>query len=271
MSESESIMTTEAGVVAALATAAEAPQEMDPAALYVYRGEVVDLEKFCVAPHRTKGMTRLHDDASFSAFTKLHQDSTTSIYADLYTFDFVSVFNGATPGSSGWGDHTAELTLKATPEWAHWSAFDGQMLSQEHFAEHIETGADEVVKPSAAEMLELAQSFQANNKVSFKQAIILSSGERQFQYEETIAAKAGQTGKMTIPKEFELGIRPFEGTDHYKVVARLRYRLSNGVLTLGYKLDRPEVVQRAAFDDVKERIGSTVNLSILSGLPAVGV
>jgi len=231
---------TEAQVVAELAHNAEAPTKVDPLNLYVYRGEVLDLDEHLEAPRRTKGTTRLFDDADVE-------------------------FGAA------WADHRAVLTLKATPEWTHWAGPNGQMLGQEAFAEHIETGADEVVKPSGAEMLELAQTFHAKNNVAFKQSTILASGERQFAYEETIAAKAGQTGKLTIPKEFELGIAPFEGTDKYKVIARLRYRIREGALTIGYKLDRPEVVQLAAFDDVASRIAAAADLTILSGLPPVGV
>jgi uncharacterized protein YfdQ (DUF2303 family) len=263
---------TEAEAIAELAVLGVAPEALDPAELYVYRGDVLNLEKHLDSPFRMKGNTRLFDDASFSTLTQRFKTDTTMIYADLYRFEFVSVFNDASPvEGAAWGDHRAVLTLKATPEWNHWIGPNGQMLSQEAFAEHIETGADEVVSPSGAEMLELAQTFHAKNNVAFKQATILASGERQFAYEETIAAKAGQTGQLTIPKEFELGIAPFEGTDKYKVVARLRYRIREGALSIGYKLDRPELVQRAAFDDVAGRISNAADLSLLAGLPPVGV
>jgi uncharacterized protein YfdQ (DUF2303 family) len=140
-------------------------------------------------------------------------------------------------------------------------------MGQEDFAEHVEDGLDEIVDPDGAYMLELAQTFHAHTNVEFGQAVVLASGERQFTYVENTSAQAGKRGELTIPKELKLGIAPFEGTQPYKVIARLRYRLQGGTLKLGYKLVRPLDVQRAAFNDTVAWIEEDTSHSILRGIP----
>jgi uncharacterized protein YfdQ (DUF2303 family) len=116
-------------------------------------------------------------------------------------------------------------------------------------------------------MLELAKSFQATKGVTFRSDKRLDNGQVQVLYEETIEAKAGQRGEMTVPPVFVLALQPFEGSDTYRVQARLRYRISDGTLTIGYVLDRPEDVIRAAFDDVLAEIETTTELTAYRGTP----
>ncbi len=70
-----------------------------------------------------------------------------------------------------------------------------------------------------------------------------------------------------IPKTFTIGVAPFEGCQLYAVDARLRYRISEGRLTLGYQLDRPEDVLRTAFDDVLKQVQDATTRTALLGLP----
>ena len=55
------------------------------------------------------------------------------------------------------------------------------------------------------------------------------------------------------------------------MTARLRYRITDGQLGLGYILDRPEVVQRSAFNDVRKAIDAATVIPSLLGQPPTGV
>lgn len=266
---------TEAATIAALGSCASVAQVLDPGELYrVPSGALLDLEKFRDTPDRFRGTTALHDPESFIKAVTEFETTRSHVYASLKSVKFVAVFNDASgkgETGAGWGDHTAELTLQHTPEWKHWTTHDGALLSQVQFAEHIEDGLLEIVEPEAAEMLELAQTFHAKTGVDFKSSNILDSGERQFLYEETTTATAGRKGDITVPKEFVLALRPFEGSDVYKVQARLRHRLSADGLKLGYRLTRPHDVIRSAFEDIAKKIGEGVESDVLLGTPATGV
>jgi uncharacterized protein YfdQ (DUF2303 family) len=228
--------------------------------------ETIDLAKFLPAPRRKAGSVTLHDAASFAAYVNRHKTPATVLYAHREASKVVAVINDHATDVPGWGDHVAVLQIVHTKEWNHWAGKDGKLISQGEFAEHIEQGLEEITEPPAADMLELAQSFEAHSQVQFKSAKLLQDGSRQLVYQETVDARAGQSGNITIPREFTLGVAPYEGTDPYKVTARLRYRLQSEHLVLGYQLIRPEQILKAAFADVLAAIQADTGL-----LPLLGV
>src|SRR6185295_15188106 len=65
------------------------------------------------------------------------------------------------------------------------------------------------------------------------------SGQVQFSYVENVNATAGADGKMTIPATIELVLAPFEGAAARQITARLRYRVTQGKLSLGIVLNQP--------------------------------
>lgn len=216
-----------------------------------------DLEKFEPRPTRKRGTAQLFTAGSFADYVKVHDQGEVSIFADVTEAKVVAVLNGDTAQTAGWGDHRAVLQLRHTDPWKHWSKLDGQLVRQQAFAEHIEQGLVEIVEPAAAEMLEIAQHFQANTSASFQTSKLLSNGQVQLKYVENVDATAGAAGQLSVPATFTLALQPFEGSDSYKVAARLRYRVQGGQLAIGYQLDRPNDVLQAAFDDVLNEIAET--------------
>lgn len=220
----------------------------------------INLERFGQIPARKRGTFTFHTADSFARYIKAHDDPGTAVFADITAARFTAVLNGHAPNTAadgpypGWADHRATLTLQKTLPWLRWEAANGKLLSQVDFATLIEDSAPEIVTPDAATMLELAQTFQAKTGVVFRQATVLQSGQRQMTYSEDTQASAGSGGQITIPEHIELALKPFEGGSAYRVKARFRYRLSDGRLSLGYVLDRPEDVLREAFDESFEQI-----------------
>jgi hypothetical protein len=113
-------------------------------------------------------------------------------------------------------------------------------------------------------MLELAQSLQAKNKVDFESSTLLSTGAGPVRATARPSKpKPGARATSTIPRTFDIGVEMFEGSGvRDQFTARLRYRITDGGLAIGYKLERPEDVLRTAFLDqvnaVEERIDQTV-------------
>ena len=228
----------------------------------------VDLETFLPVPRRTRGTATVSDPESFASyFGRFDADVGTTVWADHGRDTITAVLNDDDPEGPKWRDHRVKLVLEFTDEWRHWTDGDRRLAGQEQFAEHIEDGAPEIRKPDAATMLEIAQSFHANRDVRFKSGTRVSSGEVQLTYEESIDAKAGRKGEIEIPETFELGIAPYRGTEPYKVTARLRYRIRDGELSIGYRLVRPVRVLEAAFKDVVEAVADRVDRQVHFGTP----
>lgn len=236
--------------------------------------QTIDLRDHTDTPRRKKGTVKTADTRSFVAYIKKHELPQTEVWADLPGTRIIAVINAhmGTTGDgvedyAGWADHRASLAVRKTDAWNAWTALDRKFMTQQDFAEHIEDRAIDIAKPTGADMLELAQSFQAKQGVEFESSKRLSSGEAQLVYKETIAAKAGQRGQLDIPSVIELGLTPFEGAPPYKVIARFRYRITNGQLLLAYALERPEDVLREAFLDVVSLAEDDLDRTIYRGTP----
>lgn len=217
-----------------------------------------DTEQWLDQPRRKTGQVEVRDAESFLAYFTKHATPAAEVYADEDNGRVVAVLNASSKEQAEWGDHCLVLALKHTPAWLRWTRPDGKLLGQVAFAEHIEAGLPEIVEPDAAHMLELAQTFEATKGVDFESSQRLSSGERQFTYKETISAKAGQKGHITVPTQFVVALAPWRGGPAYRVTARFRYRISPEGLQLGYVLDRVEDVLEGAFADVCSEVAGGV-------------
>lgn len=249
-----------------------APAELTPGKVYAFHTPTgvhkVDLTGPATAPDRKVGLTTVRDAASFHAYFEKHADDDTEVYADSDRLTVTAVLDAHQADGPRFNEHVLRLALRETEAWKQWAARDGKLVDQEQFAEFLEDHLPELLEPSAGEMLEIAQSFQANSKVEFQSASRLSSGQRQFQYVETSTAKAGQKGQLSVPETFTIGLVPFEGSEGYKLVARLRYRIGQNGLVLGYKLERPGDIRAKAFADVVTAIGEHIEQPVMNGTPA---
>jgi uncharacterized protein YfdQ (DUF2303 family) len=248
---------TENEIVAAHAIAGVEPKRLDAGhtAFIVPAGaelQIVDVEGTQDAPSRSRGTVKPGTVAALQAYCDEHDDGNTEVWVS--TERITAVLNGQSSETVGWGDHRAELDLQHSPEWRHWIGQDGRMLDQATFAEHIEEGLIDIVEPDSAEMLEVAQHFQVTRSAAFRSSQHLGSGRVGFLYDETDEAKAGAGQNFEIPTEFKLGIPVYVGEEAFAIRARFRYRLNNGVLTLGYKIERPDVIKEGAAGQIASRL-----------------
>lgn len=232
---------------------------------------VVDAERWQPEPTRSRGTVTALTAAGFikAVGTLMEVESyAANVYCDADACQLVAVLNDDAGGIVGWRDHRVKLDLRPTPEWTLWTGRQG-LGPQATFAETIEQGEDEIVRPSASEMLDLAQTFHAGLAAQFKVAGRLTDGRTQLVYEEQIDAHAGTAGEATIPAEFLLGLRPFHGSERFEVRARLRFRIKSGALSIGYFLHRADDVRRLAFADVAAKVGEALpSLPMIEGQPA---
>lgn len=230
----------------------------------------VDLGQFGENPRRKTGSVVLADADSFVEYVNRHRSQgETTLWSNVDNGTMTAVLNdhGVDTGEPGFGDHRAKLQVKDSPDWKHWAGLDGKFVAQDQFAIHIEDGAGSVKDPDAATMLELAQSFQAATKVDFKSGQRLDSGQVQLRYEETTQATAGHQGSISIPSMISLELQVFEGGAVYALKARFMYRITDGKLVLGYRLIRPDVARKLAFDDLASVVSTGVELPVMAGTP----
>ena len=274
---------TEAQAIIETARLSTTPHPVEAGGLYVvptaHGHTVVDLtaDEYLELPRRKQGTVTVHNVASFAQYHGKHSDDDSEIFADLATTSITAVLDAHHPNDEMYGDtgarwqqHRLVLKLAVTPEWAAWTAGNATLSPQAMFAEFIEDHITDIAADgpcTGADLLEMAQQFQACTRVQFSSGTRLSSGETQFTYAETIEAKAGQRGNITIPGAFELAIRVFDDLDPYRVKARFRYRISDGALLLGYRLNDPERIVRDAVELVVAKAEEATGVTIMRGRP----
>lgn len=262
--EARSVSGTEADAIADIARASVSPEVLhthgEHDVMYVTLPEgaeasVIDLEKYGTQPRRKNTTSVCHELADLIRYTKRHRIETqTTLWVDVVGASVLSVINDHSAEDAAWRDHRATHKLRSTEQWKHWTSKHDQLMPQSSFAEHVEDGALSIVDPDAATMLEIAESFHANSKVHFKQAQRLRDGNLNLEYTEETTASAGVRGDVQVPQTIGLSLAVFEGQPPVHVQARLRYRLSEGKLLLGYKIVDVDEVLRAAFDLVEDQL-----------------
>jgi uncharacterized protein YfdQ (DUF2303 family) len=263
--------------IAGLAEAAAGAEQLDLGSYYVVTstdGELhrIDLtgDEWRDQPKHKAGTTTVRDVASFAEYWGKHATAGASeIYANREGCTVTAVLDAHTSVEARWGKHRLVLGLKFSEAFKAWQQHDGRAMDQETFAEFLEDNRADIHTPPAAEMLEIASSLQASTKAEFSQGITLASGQRKLSYVEDTSATAGRRGDLTIPTEIVLAVQVFDGASVAdRLTARFRYRITNGKLTLHYKLDRPADVISSAFAGVVNEITDACTATVLRGTPA---
>ncbi len=254
---------TENQTLAEYAQQAAAPAPVEPGSLIVIADgdgsvKVVDTDEYAAHPRRAKSTRTVNDAASFVAYLAKHGLANSEVWADTVNSTVVGVIDAHTDASeatvaspqAGWESHKVNLKLEKSKPWLAWEQSDGVMMAQLDFAEFIDLRAIDVRTPAPAELIELAQHFQAKRNLDYESSERMSDGQTQLTYKETTTAKAGTKGHIEIPDTLQLVLKPYIGGPAYFVTARFRYRLVGAVLQLGYVLERPQEILDAAFADI---------------------
>lgn len=250
---------TEAAVVAELADQNAEAQRVAIATGEVYLvrdGEgglqVIDTDKYAATPRHVEAARVVTDAASFANYVNRHKTPGTEVYAHTNSSTVVAIIDSheGTDAEAGWQKHRLTLALEKSKSWIAWESIDGQLMDQATFADFLDDRWSDVIEPDAALMVDLATTFQAKTKVDFDSGVRMDSGEVKLTYAETVTARAGQKGEITIPKKVKLALRPYVGGPIYSIWAHFRYRLVGGDVRMGFRLERPENTLDAAFADI---------------------
>lgn len=199
-------------------------------------------------------------------YVNLHASYETAVFASLANANIEAVIDWNNPGQTvgGMARHRCKLPIQYTPNWLAWFGINGKRIGQVAFAEFIEEHLNDVAEPAAATLLEVVTTLSGKRNVEFKNAARLSNGDTAIQWEETTAAKAGQSGQLEIPSEITLQIPIFRGMEKettFKIRTLFRYRIDAGQLLFEIKMlgieDIRDEAFAAVFGDLKDKLKDT--------------
>ncbi len=270
---------TEAEVVRDLAYETARPAVLEPGRRYAWRspdGVITETDLTQDLPPRRTGTVTVRDVASFAAYYEKHADDSSEVFADIAKATVTAVLD-AHRGSNDdfparYQQHRLVLALQTTLPWRTWLGQDRVMMAQLAFAEFLEDNYRDIAPGGAvkaADLLEIAQSFQATTKSEFVSGQRLSSGEFELTMSEQATASAGRKRNITIPTEFDLAISPYEDCDAKVIAARFRYRATQDGLKLGYFLNDPARHAEQAVKDIVAKVSQALaGKVVMLGVPA---
>lgn len=234
-----------------------------------YKVKTETFEEHGARPARAKGRTIVvRDEDSLIALAK-RTGPHPVVYADPVNQSIVCILNDdVTEDTPGWRDSRVSVELVQTGEWQAWVANNGKFLPQAAFADFIEDHYRTIVHPSAADMLEIAQSLEASTGLRVKSSVRLRDGQRKIVYEEDTTARAGFDGELTIPEEIAVELVPWRGRDDVPIplTARLRFRTGGGNVTMCYIINDLDRAIERAFGDITAKI-TDAGIEVITGRP----
>lgn len=260
--------TTMAGdVCRALGEDGEIPFAIIPQTHKVESLEKLAYSRYRYAPIRKQQRPVFRDSGSFCEYWVLFSDENSRCFADRDTDSFMAVldYHYAADGAPRWCEHVATLALRKSEEWQLWRSKNGARMTQVEMAQFIEDNSIDIVDPKPTEMIDVARQLEAKIEVNFESGIRLSSGRQQLVFQEEIKASVGR-GQMEVPEAFTLELPVYEGLAPARIVARFRYRIASGKLTMWYDLLRPARTERDAYAQVAGMIKTTCG-QVFNGKP----
>lgn len=227
--------------------------------------KVESLEKLLPNPLLKRQVVNCGEAASFARYITDHgKAEETAVFAmpNPAGGQFVAVLDYHKPGGApSWCAHKATFNCPFSQLWQLWSKSHNAYMPQREFAEFIESNTAQIVSPTAAEFLEIAQTLTARSSVAFTGSTRLDSGRDQLTYEATTETKAGEKGNLSLPAMFTLGLPVFEGGPKWEIKARLRHRINESKkLELKYELVNSQLTVRAAWDEQVDLIRKATKL-----------
>lgn len=225
--------------------------------------KAVDLQKLtdetAVRPRHLNQVVELYSIGSFIEYHNRFATETSTVFVNQKEGMFTTVLDyHEAPDLPMHKRHKAIYKCPTTPEWNSWKKFDNEKMTQEEFALFIEDNIREITEPDGATMMEIATTLKAKNDVSFGSSIQLHDGQVQFSYQERIDGNAGVHGQLNIPQKIKIIVKPFLNGAPYEMEAHFRYRVTQGKLSMWYKLIRPHAVHDDAVNDVFLKLGEGI-------------
>lgn len=235
--------------------------------------KILPEELFAGTPHVARGAVNIESLVSLTDYVLSHaMVSAPTIFASLAILEITAVldWHKGVEDLAQWGEHTATYALGYTEEIKAWSAINGKTLTQHAFAEFVEEHLEDILKPSAADVLTVVTTISGKRKVEFTNVIALGNGDKSLQWTETTDAKGA--GDIRVPGEIMIRIPIYKGCEAvttFDIRALFRYRITDGRLGFEVRLMHLDKIRSLAFDQVLAGLRAglgTFPVPIIAGL-----
>lgn len=158
--------------------------------------------------------------------------------------------------------HRATLELSESEEWETWTNGDERLMKHVDFATFLEENQWDVSKPTGADLLEICRDLQVKGDMSFGSSIRMGDTVQiNYQKEDDVSTK----NQMALPAQFEITIPVYFGEQAVRVLCFMRRNVSDGRLSLGYKMSQRVLTERREFARIVGEVQAKTGLTTVFG------
>lgn len=184
----------------------------------------------------------------------------------MESWKFIAMLDWPKPGAPRLRTHSAHFKPQFDESWQRWHELNGKWLDQAEFARYLEEYIGEVVSPSQADLLEIANDLQIKTDIQAAKSTRLDSGAVQINYVENTDART--KGNVTIPQKITIACPMFFGEEAIRFNAFLRYRAKPGnPIMFALEIEHLQRIMTEAFLALAARIGQASEVEPLLGRP----
>lgn len=181
----------------------------NPLVILKGNGEIASLEKYLGAPLRIKTEQEFCDLRGFVDYVNDFKTETTVCFTGSREIRTIFDYHGKE--QPRWGEHQALFKIQMSRRWEIWSKAHNQWMPQKQFADFLDSGLNEIINPSQAEILTLVQNFRATTSYEYDSEN--SSGREELRYRKIIQGGSSKSETITLPEYVTLALQPFENID----------------------------------------------------------
>lgn len=249
------------------------------------------INEYRVRPERPTGMSSHNEIESFCEHANRFKETNSVCFAQRDQLNMLSIYDYHEGYGKAWNmAHRAIFDPKTSRQMQIWVGSHATMMSQGDFANFIENNVLDICAPptgsqerpsdeiyagvaktlnttiaSPSKLLELARGISINENAVAKSHVNTDTGAMSLEY--TTSHADGNGKKLSVPGLFLIGIPIFEGGELYRILVRLRFRLTEGKVKWWYELYQHEKSIDDAFEEIVEKVKEETGLQIYRGTP----
>lgn len=209
----------------------------------------------------------MHDKLSFVAYVNEYKSAQSKVFAEpgfvrSGQSQVTAVLDYHSKDAAEYGVHVVVYSPRYSDQWVAWQNACKTVMKQAEFAEFIEEVRADIHTPEAAQLIDIVQEFKAAKRTDFDSLVRQPGGNVRLNYSETVEQK-GSSG--LLPEKMTLGIPVYFRGTTYSVPLFVRFKVSGGAVTFALKLDRADIIEDAAFNEIVATIAQETNLPVYLG------
>ncbi len=173
--------------------------------------QIIDLEKYQVQPNRVRETVSFNDLRGFIDYVNEFKTPNTICFAGSseirVVFDYHENKDNVT--TPHWGSHSAVFKMRTSNRWDLWTAIHNQWMLQKKFTDFLDSGLNEIIAPTQAEILQLVSSFRATTTYELD-TLATPGGGQNIGFRKITKGSDTLKSEIQLPEYITLALQPYE-------------------------------------------------------------